>query len=211
MREIPAYDHAEDVDPGSDEERDRSMHSRRTPTLSVVAAVRVLDEGVDVPACDSVFFAHKPVASDTAMASSFDVELAGALELLRDEDPQLSRKVAVRGCVHDVLSASPEAAMAVELDEAELTSAFVERFQLTGVSFGEAAWQRTLAALTAYKVENGHCLVPQSHRTSDGFNLGTAVGSIRMCGIDPTAASSSTTWNSSGTRARTTGNTRLRR
>ncbi|KAJ1628049.1 hypothetical protein T492DRAFT_163545 [Pavlovales sp. CCMP2436] len=40
-------------------------------------------------------------------------------------------------------------------------------------------WQRVLAALTAYKAANGHCRVPLSHRTSDGFNLGKAVSSIR--------------------------------
>jgi superfamily II DNA or RNA helicase len=183
---------------------DDSTHARRAPTLSIVAAVRVLDEGVDIPACDSVFFAHKPVASDSAMvrtvqrmcranrvyagkaplmhaylwASPDDVELAGALELLRAEDPRLSRKAVVRGGAYDAAS-SPAAADAVEADETALTSAFVERFKLTGVAFGDAAWQRFLAALTAYRASHGHCRVPQSHTTADGLKLGKAVQNMR--------------------------------
>ena len=180
--------------------------TRRAPTLSIVAAVRVLDEGVDIPTCDSVFFAHKPVASDSAMvrtvqrmcranrlcagkllmrayiwASSYDVELAGALELLRAEDPQLSRKAVVRSGAYDAMS-SPEVADAVESDDAELSRAFVERFQLTGVSFGDAAWQRVLAALAVFRAANGHCRVPHSHTTIDGLNIGITVSKIRTKG-----------------------------
>lgn len=195
-------------DDDDEEDDDRSIRARRVPTLSIVAAVRVLDEGVDIPACDSVFFAHKPVATDSAMvrtvqrmcranrlcpgkaplmrayiwASSYDVELAGALELLRAEDPQLSRKAVVRGCAYDSMS-SWAGADAVESDDAELSRAFVERFKLSGVSFGDAAWQRILAALTAYRASNGHARVQTSHKTADGFKLGAALNRIRHAGI----------------------------
>ena len=186
-----------------DEDYDRSIRARRVPTLSVVAAVRVLDEGVDIPACDSVFFAHKPVASDSAMvrtvqrlcranrlcpgkdkmrayiwASADDVELAGALELLRIEDPQLSRKVVVRGGAYDSFT-SPAIADVSEADGLDLTRAFVVRFQLTGVSFSEAAWQRALGAIRAYIAREGHCRVPALHVDASGFRLGSVVNSIR--------------------------------
>jgi hypothetical protein len=43
----------------------------------------------------------------------------------------------------------------------------------------EALWEAAYQELVAYKKEQGHCNVPRSYQTKDGFSLGTWVNNQR--------------------------------
>ena len=114
----------------------------KSGVLCVLASVRILDEGIDEPACDSTFFSTlsdtaselrvvqrvmrgsrldpaRPNKINNAFVWSSDGDCSRALQLLKDADPTFSARVRVLSTNYD-LQASLEARVAMQEQQTRL-------------------------------------------------------------------------------------------
>jgi hypothetical protein len=161
-----------------------------------------MDEGCDVPLCDSVFWTNSPKATDygkvrvvqqlsralrlcdgKTLATAFiwtapdNLELADALERLGEEDGLLGARVRVVSGAYDRLDDAGVAEKVVEVEKVD-TDAFVGRFSIGGVDFSEA-WSRFLKEITLFSNREGHANVPRAYVSPSGYNLGKTINSVR--------------------------------
>jgi superfamily II DNA or RNA helicase len=156
------------------------------PVLHILLAVRILDEGVDVPACDSVFFARGTtssklrcvqrmcralrlshpgkVATIGICADSYE-DLGEFFSALKEVDPAFVSKVRVVSCDYDQKSSTSAGVQATLQADQEALDRFVVGVRVYKAG-GEAAAVLKMEKLVAWSRENGN-RVPRRCRVRD--------------------------------------------
>ena len=173
-------------------------------TFCVLNSVRILDEAVDIPSCDSIYITSiGDTSSDirflqrTQRGSTIDPAnpqkinnifvwtedgfeaCLGAMTMLRDADPDFHKKLGIRNAVY---STTATAASRQEREVAAQNAAFVQWASIKCISYDEKM-DRIFAAYETYVV-NKKTAPPQSYVTPDGINLGRHWNHIK-CGLNP--------------------------
>jgi superfamily II DNA or RNA helicase len=163
----------------------------------VLNSVRILDEAVDIPACDSVFITSVGEKSSdirflqrTQRASTIDrnnpnkinnifvwasgfEQCLNAMSMLREADPEFHKKLQVRDGNYEKSGATREPVQKQQ-------SAFVEYVTMKCISYDDKM-RKVLREYEQYFQDDTlkHRAPPKRYKTPDGFNLGRHFAHIK--------------------------------